>query len=121
AGLIPPCAAQLHGAGYFFQHALPVDLDPHRIVAELFWTGHPPADAELGLGSESEPGVYLYQSLDRRVPRTGHFSYYAGVQHAGRRPARRPGPTLETLSAAHGYCVGLMTSASLAGGLHRAN
>ena len=97
AGLVPPCAAQLHGPDYYYQHALSVDLDPHRIVAELLGTGHTAADAELGMGSESEPGVYRYQSLDRGVPGAGHFSDHAGVQHAGRRPARRPGSTLETL------------------------
>ena len=29
AGLVPPCAAQLHGPDYYYQHALRVDLDPH--------------------------------------------------------------------------------------------
>src|SRR5262249_38121603 len=71
------------------------------------------------MGSESKPGVYRYQSLDRRIPRAGHFPDHAGVQHAGRRPARRPGSTLETLSTAYGCCALRMVTASMAGIISR--
>ena len=43
----------------------------------------PPTPSWVGMGSESQSGVYRYQSVDCRVPGGGHFSDHAGLQYVG--------------------------------------